>query len=77
MDVRVVRLAPVLLQLLLELDDDEGEVVADEVRAADDHEAPDDGRRDHRRSARPARGPKAWSRPAESTAPPVAPMKKR
>ncbi len=40
-------LAPVLLLLLLELEDDEGEVVADEVRAADDHEAADDRGGDH------------------------------
>ena len=40
-------LAPVLLQLLLELDHHEGEVVADEVRAPDDHEGAEDGGGDH------------------------------
>ena len=34
-------LAPVLLELLLELDHDQGEVVADEVGAADDQEGAD------------------------------------
>ena len=47
--LRIGRLAPVLLLLLLELEHDEGEVVADEVRAADDHDAADDRGWDHRR----------------------------
>ena len=38
----------VVLELLLELDDDQGEVVADELRASDDQEATDEERgRDH------------------------------
>ena len=49
-------LAPVLGHLLPELGDDEGEVVADEVRAAEDQQPADDRRRDddhEHRGARP------------------------
>ena len=69
-------LAPVLLQLLLELHDHEGEVVADEVRAPDDQEAPRQIVEGIMMISTVARTPTTLSSRAARTAPPVAPTKK-
>ena len=72
----ILFLSPVLLELLLQLHHHQREVVADEVRAADDEEATDQIVEGIMMISTAARTPTRLSSRAANTAPPVAPTKK-